>query len=163
VYVHSDRNGMALRDLGRTRYGGRIVAVGVEHAGAGDLILGDFFGLDAQAFVAPPEYGALSRGGGGDGIWPLVWAALSPLHVVEVHARPAQAFDLDLPAVIVTDGADVLGTQAEARAGHHGAGHLATGTEQFLLKRNLAGVGWKMRHDEQGIGGVQAHADDVEF
>ena len=72
-------------------------------------------------------------------------------------------FSLIRAAQVVADGADVLGAQAELRAGDHGAGHLAAGAEVFFMERHLAGVGRKVGNDEQSIGGVEAHANHVEF
>jgi hypothetical protein len=61
------------------------------------------------------------------------------------------------------DRADVLGAQAQPRARHQGAGHLPAGADDLFLERHLAGIGREVRHDEQRIGGVEAHAHHVEF
>ncbi len=70
---------------------------------------------------------------------------------------------LDAPTLVVADGADILGAQAQARARGHGAGHLASRTDNLFLKGNLACVSGEAWDDQEGIGGVEAHAHHVEL
>src|SRR5260370_19683743 len=83
--------------------------------------------------------------------------------MAEIAAGPFEAFDWDAAAEVVADRADVLGAQPEAGAGDEGTGDLAAGAEVFCLEGHLAGVGREVRNDEQGIRGIEAHSNDVEF
>ncbi len=74
-----------------------------------------------------------------------------------------QALHLNTAALIISNGSDVLGAEAEARAGHHRAGHLATGAEDLLMEGHFAGVGRKVGYDEERVGGVEPDTNDIEF
>ena len=139
------------------------MAVDVKQAGAGDHVVGNLLGPHREAIVAPPQDGTLAGGTVDDDVGGLVGTAPADHHVIEVDAGVLEAFELDAAAEVVADRADVLGAQAEAGAGDEGAGHLAAGREVLFLERHLAGIGRKVRHDEKGIGGVEAHSNDVEF
>ena len=82
--------------------------------------------------------------------------------MVEVDAGAEEALHLDAAALIVADGADVLGAQPQAGAGDHGAGHLPAGLT-ISSGRAPCRHRREMGHHQQRIGGVQAHAYDVEF
>ena len=120
-------------------------------------------GFERQAVGPAPENRALAAGTVDDDVGRLIGAALTALHVVEVDAGGLQAGPLDIAALIVADGADVLGAQSETRAGHHGAGHLSAGADNLPFERRLAGIGRKSRHDQHSVGGIQADAHDVEI
>jgi hypothetical protein len=105
--------------------------------GAGDLVLGDLLGGDAEAVGAAPEDGPFAGGLIDEDVGGLVAAAGAHLDVIEVDAGAAEAFDLDLAAVVVADGADVLGAEAEPGAADQRAGDLAAGAEDFLEEGTL--------------------------
>ena len=163
IDVDGDGDAVAAGDFGGAGDGGGIVAVDVEDAGAGDHVLGDLLGVDLEAIVAAPEDGALAGGAIDDDVGGLIGTAAADQDVVEVDAGALEAFDLDAAAEVVADRADVLGAQAEAGAGYEGAGDLAAGAEVFFFEGHLAGVGREVRNDEQGISGIEAHSNDVEF
>src|SRR5262249_5809944 len=125
--VDIDRYGNAVvaRNGGGARHGGRVVAVDVKHAPAHDHLLGDLAGTNLEAVVTPPENGALAGRPIDHDVGGLVGAVGADLDMVEIDAGAPQAFYLDPAALIVADGPDVLGAQAKARTGHHGARHLA--------------------------------------
>ena len=85
------------------------------------------------------------------------------LYVLEIDPRSPQAVELDAAALVVADGADVLGAQPQPGARHQGAGHLPAGADNLFLERDLAGVGREARDRQQRVGGVQADAYDIEF
>src|SRR5207237_9641540 len=60
--VDVDRDGDAVlaRDGGGVGDGSGVMAIDVEHAGAGDLLGVDLFRVDAEAVVGAPEHGALA-------------------------------------------------------------------------------------------------------
>ena len=154
---------MAARDGGGMGHRGCIVAIDVQQARAGDLIVGDLAGVDAQAVVAPPQDRPLAGRSIDDDVSRLVGAALPQLYVVQVDAGGAQAFHLDAAALIVAHGAYIFRPQPQPRARHHGAGNLSAGAHHFRIERHLAGIGRKVRHHQQRIGGIEAHAHHVEF
>ncbi len=151
------------RDGGGVRHGRGIVPVDVQQAGAGDLFGRDLIRVDAEAIRPAPQHGALAGGLVDEDVGALVRAVAALLHVVEIDAGGEQALHLDAAALVVADRADVLGPQAESGAGDHGARDLPAGAENLLRERHLAGIGGKVRKEQQGIGGVQSHADHVEF
>ena len=106
---------------------------------------------------------ALARGAVDDDVGRLVGAAVPLLYVVQIDIRSPQALHLDPPAFVVSHGPDVLRAQSQFAARHHGAGHLAAGTQHFVLKRNLAGIGGKVRHHQQSVGGVEPNAHHVKL
>src|SRR5262249_18620730 len=128
-----------------------------------DLVGRDFIRVDAQAVVAAPQDGALAGRTIDDDIRRLVGAAFSELDVIEIDAGALEALDLDPAAFIIADGADVFDAQTEAGAGHHRARNLSAGAEDLFNERHFPRVGWKVRNYEQGIGGVEAHANNVEL
>ena len=148
---------------GGVRHGRRIVAVDVQQPRAGNLLVGDLGGVDAQAIAALPQHGALAGGVVDDDIGRLVGAVAAKLHVIQVDPRALQAVPLDAAAIVVADRTDVLGFQAELGAGHQRGGHLPARADHLFLKRHLARVGGKARHYQQGIGGIETDADHVEF
>ena len=163
VHVHRYGNARAVRDARRVRHGGRIVPVDMQQARAQDLVRRDLGGIDTQALGPRPQHGALPGGAIDDDVGRLIGAARAALHVVHIDARLAQAGQLDAPALVVADGADVLGAQAQPCAGRHGAGHLAAGTDDLLFERHLAGVGGEAGDYEERVGGVQSYAGHVEL
>jgi len=65
--------------------------------------------------------------------------------------------------VVVADCSDVFDSKTQAGTCHHRAGDLTACTQNFLAKRLLAGISGKVRKENQRVGGIQAHADDVEI
>ena len=108
-----------------------------------------------------PQHGALAGGVIDDDVSRLIGAVLAKLHVIEIDAGAAQAFDLDAAALVVADSAYVFCAQPETRAGHHGGGDLAAGGIKLARKGGLATVSGEARRDDRRVGGVQADADDV--
>ena len=54
-------------------------------------------------------------------------------------------------------------TGDRARVGAQRAGHLAAGAHHLLEVRRLAGIGGKVRHQQQRVGGVETDAHHVKF
>jgi hypothetical protein len=67
--------------------------------------------------------------------------------VLDIDARLAQALHLDAPALVVPDGANVLGAQTQPRARHQRAGHLPARADHLFLEQHLPGVCRKVRHN----------------
>jgi hypothetical protein len=65
-------------------------------------------------------------------------------------------------AFVIAHRADVFHTQPQLRRGDQCARHLPTRAQHLAFKWNLAGIGRKMIHQNQRVGGVQAHAHQVE-
>ena len=75
----------------------------------------------------------------------------------------AQALELNLTAIVIAHRSDVFHREPELGARNHGAGHLAAGAQNFLFECDLPGIRGKMREHDEGVGGVEAHADYVEL
>ena len=69
---------------------------------------------------------------------------------------------MDFGGRVVTDDADVVGTQAPALAGDEGRGHLASGHDACTEHFYFSAQGGELGKAENGIGGVLADAQDVE-
>ena len=162
IHVHGDGHAGAAGDSGGVLHRLRIVSVDMQQPAAGDLLRRDLRWLDAQAIVAAPEDGALARGPVDDDVRRLIGATLAHLHVFQIDACSLQAFHLDSAALVIAQGPDIFGLQPEAGAGDHGAGHLAAGAEDLLLKRRFSCVGREVRHHQKCVGGVQADPHHVE-
>ena len=65
-------------------------------------------GIESQTVGPAPQHRALTGGVIDEDVGGLVGAVLANLHVVEIDALAEQAFHLNLPALVVADGADVL-------------------------------------------------------
>jgi hypothetical protein len=163
VDIHRDRNAVLVRDACGARYRRGIVAVDMQQARAGDLLRSNLLRLESETLGAAPEHRALAAGAVDNNVGRLIGATLAALHVVEVDAGGLQAGPLGIAALIVPDGADILGAQSQAGASHHGAGHLATRADGFPLEGRFAGVRRKSRHDEQRVGSIQAYTHNVEI
>ena len=81
-----------------------------------------------------------------DDVGGLVGAAAADLYVVEVDSGVAEARELDAPALVVADRADIFRAQAERGRGHHRARHLASRTDDFRRDRRFPAVGREMRN-----------------
>src|SRR5207249_3148353 len=127
--------------------GRRIVSIDVQKAGAGDLLGGNIRGRQAQTIVPAPEHGAFAGRAVDDDIGGLSGAVFAHLKPLDIDAGVAQAVDLDAPAAVVTDRADIAGPESKGGAGDDGAGHLPAWAEDFLLDSSLAGIGRKTRDD----------------
>ena len=162
VTMHN-RDAMAAGDFSGARHGGGIVAVDMQDARARDHFVGDFLGAHLEAFVPPPQDGTLARGAVDDDVGGLIGTALADQQMIEIDAGAAKAIHLYAAAQVVAHGADVLGAQSQAGTGDKGAGHLAAGAEVFFLEWHLAGIRRKMRNNQQGVGRIEPHSNNIEF
>jgi len=163
VDIHGDGDVMLARDFRGTRDGGRIVPVDVEQLGASDFLGRDAGRIETQAFVALPKNRSLAGGPIDQDVRGLVGAVGADLDVIEVDAGLAQALELNLTAIVIAHRSDVFHREPELGARNHGAGHLAAGAQNFLFECDLPGIRGKMREHDEGVGGVEAHADYVEL
>jgi len=70
---------------------------------------------------------------------------------------------MELGGVVVPDFADVTGAQTPVLAGNHGGGDLAAEQNLRGAKFDFGAAGRIVGDGDEGVGGVEADADDVEF
>jgi hypothetical protein len=141
--------------------GGGVVAVDVEGAGVDDRLAIEVGGLEDEAVVAAAEDGALavgidedeglgagSAGDGGD---------------MGFYAGVGEGFVVQGCGSVVAEFADVARAQAPVLAGDDGGRDLSAGKDAgagvFGLRAS-GGVGWER---DNGIGSVEADADEVDL
>ncbi len=146
IDIHSHRDAVGAGNARGVSDGGGIVPIDVQQSRICDLFRGDLFGVDAQAFVTPPEDRAFAGGLIDHDVRRLIGAVGPKLHVLDIERGGAQAFELDAAALVIAHRADVLGAQAKARARHHGASHLPAWAQDLSTKRRLAGVCREVRN-----------------
>ena len=162
VDIHRNGDAVAPRDGRGAGHQRRVVAVDMQQARAADHLVGQVAGIDAQALRAVPDHRALAAALVDQNVRRLVGAIRAPLDVIQVQARAGQALPLNAAPLVVADRADITGAQAQAGAAHHGAGHLAAGTEQFRGEWDFAAVGREVRDEDQRVGGIQTDSHDIE-
>ena len=138
------------------------MAIDVKETGADDFLGRDGSRVDAKAIVAAPEHGALSGAAVDQDVGALIRAVRADFEIVEVNAAREEAVHLNAAALVVADGADVLGAEPEPRTSDQRAGYLSAWAEDLAFERYFAAISGKMRDDDERIGGVQAYAHHVE-
>ncbi len=78
-------------------------------------------------------------------------------------ARSLKFGAVEFGGVVVTDFADVACAQTPLLAGNHGGGDLATGQNVRRAKFDFGAAGGIVRYRNEGVSGVEAHADDIEL
>jgi hypothetical protein len=140
-----------------------IDVVHVQQARRDDGPLGDLVVAQVELLVAIPEDDALARDLVHHDHGVLVAGVLDD-RVGAVDAVVRQ-FLPDAPAVVVgAGGAEVLGPQAEAGAGHEGRGHLAAAADRLAADPHLRERAARLRHGRQAvdeIDGVGPEADHI--
>jgi len=79
-------------------------------------------GSEAQALVALPEKRFARPCAIDQNIGGLVGTIFANLDIVQIDIAELQALELNAPALVVADGADVFHPQSKLGASHHGAG-----------------------------------------
>ncbi len=74
-----------------------------------------------------------------------------------------EAFELNAAAEVVTNGADVFDAECQMGTSNHGAGDMAAGAEDLVVKSDFTGVSGKVREQDERIGGVESNADECQI
>ena len=137
-----------------------VMAIEVEGAGLADPILIEVGGLEGEAVVALPEDGALA--GVVDQDEGLLAGAAGSGEEMGFDAEIGEFGAVQGGGEVVADFADVAGAESPGLAGDHGGGGLSAGENAGGAEFDLgAGCGIVVQRDE-GVGSVEADADDVD-
>ena len=147
----------------RMRHRRRIVSIDMQHSRSPNLLIRNILRPQRQTLRPLPKHRPLARRLIDHNIRRLVRAIRPHLHMLQVHARPAQALHLHTPALIVPQRANIFRPQPQLRARHHRARHLPPRTQYLFMKRNLAPISRKMRNNQQRIGRIQPNAEHIVF
>jgi hypothetical protein len=139
--------------------GGGVMPIDVECARVDDPLAAELLGLEGDTLVAAAENGAFAigidedqraRAGGAGNVDELAFdAGAMKLVCVQLGCR------------IVTELAHVAGGEAPGLAGDDGGRDLPTGADDFGLIFDFGTALGELRYVDDGVGGVQAHAHDV--
>ena len=138
-----------------------VLAVHVQHPRAAPHVVGHVAGPERQRRVAIPEHRAVS-GGAVDQHDCRTRARLYRLGRCRVDAFLLQARQSESAQLVVAEPAHVSRPPAQARATHHGRGHLPAGQSRELLDAVLGVAAGELGDDGQLIDAVLAEPDDVE-
>src|SRR5712692_3215676 len=161
VHVGEHRNSGLPRPVGGDGCRSGVVPVEVHCPGAEDPLSIEFFGANREAGIAPPQDGALTSR--------LVYQdegclarAAGNRNQVRLDAGAGKLAVLQFGGPIVAHFADVSRTQAPLLAGNQRARHLAAGMDLSREELDLGIESREMGQADQGIGGVQADAGDID-
>ena len=148
------------RPVGRVGGGGGVIAIDEEDAGLLNPVGAQLGGVEILAGIATPEDGALAVRIEEDDA--LAAVAVGDGEAVGVDAEAGELGRMETGRGVVTELADVARGQAPGGAGGDGGGNLSAGQGEQIAELDLAAGERKTGQDDEGVGGVEAEADDID-
>ena len=141
--------------------GGGVVAVDVEGAGVDDPIAVEVGGLEDESLVAAAEDGAFAAGVDEDE--GLGAGAAGDCDELGLDAGVGEGFAVEGGGCVVAELADVAGGHAPVLTGDNGGCDLAAGEYGDGVVLDLGAAGRVVGEGDDGIGGVEPDADEVDL
>jgi len=126
-----------------------------------DLVGSDLLRHDPEAIRTLPEDCALPSRLIDHDVRGLIRAVAAQLDVGDVDPRALKRLHQDPSPLVVSYAAYVLGPEPELDAGHHGAGNLPARGQDLPDEGSLATVRRKVWDQQEGVGSVEPHADNI--
>lgn len=160
VEVGDDRNAGGARPSRGLGGGCRVVAVKMKRARSGDPVALKLFGAEREAMVTPPKHGALA--GVVNKNERLLARAFGGSEKMRLDAEARKFRGVERGRAVSADLADVARAESPLLACDDGGGGLPAGQNRGRTNFDFGAARGIVRDGDQRVGGVEAHADEVD-